>query len=228
MIARDEGWIYVSHRLGAFVGFPPVNGKARAPPGGPTVVGAWVREQAPRLGVCCLVRGGGAEPTEGQGEIRGVLMHRPEQVADEVEIAVIIAGDSELLPHAGKPMLLIARQKRGISGHEDSDLDLVRDLLQAMHENAADFTLTFRRLCAAAADETADAEARGLFANPGAYDGWAARWRSRLAVDGREPKARAEAMRAVNPAFIPRNHRVEQALNAAIEDGDFSPFAELL
>ena len=61
MIARDEGWIYVSHRLGAFVGFPPVNGKARAPPHGPTVVGAWVREQAPRLGVCCLVRGGGAE-----------------------------------------------------------------------------------------------------------------------------------------------------------------------
>ena len=91
------------------------------------------------------------------------------------------------------------------------------NLLQAMHENAADFTLTFRRLCAAAADETADAEPRGLFANPGAYDSWAARWRSRLAVDGREPNARAKAMRAVNPAFIPRNHRVEQALDAAIE-----------
>ena len=72
--------------------------------------------------------------------------------------------------------------KLGISGNEDSDLDLVRDLLQAMHENAADFTLTFRRLCAAAADETADAEPRGLFANPGAYDSWASRWRSRLAL----------------------------------------------
>jgi uncharacterized protein YdiU (UPF0061 family) len=35
-------------------------------------------------------------------------------------------------------------------------------------------------------------------------------------------------MRAVNPAFIPRNHRVEQALAAAIDDGDFSPFADLL
>ena len=91
------------------------------------------------------------------------------------------------------------------------------NLLQAMHENAADFTLTFRRLCAAAADETADAEARGLFANPGAYDSWAARWRSRLVADGREPNARAKAMRAVNPAFIPRNHRVEQALDAAID-----------
>ena len=120
------------------------------------------------------------------------------------------------------------REKVGLSGKEDGDLDLVGDLLQAMHENAADFTLTFRRLCAAAADETADAEARGLFANPGAYDNWAVRWRSRLAVDGREPSARAKAMRAVNPAFIPRNHRVEQALDAALDQGDFSPFAGLL
>jgi len=120
------------------------------------------------------------------------------------------------------------RDKLGISSNEGGDLDLVRELLQAMHENAADFTLTFRRLCAAAADERADAEARELFANPGAYDIWAARWRSRLAVDGREPNARAKAMRAVNPAFIPRNHRVEQALDAAIDSGDFSPFADLL
>ena len=120
------------------------------------------------------------------------------------------------------------REKLGISGNEEGDLDLVRELLQAMHENAADFTLTFRRLCAAAADEKADLGVRGLFANPGAYDSWAARWRSRLVVDRREPNARAQAMRAVNPAFIPRNHRVEQALDAAIEFGDFSPFADLL
>ena len=120
------------------------------------------------------------------------------------------------------------RKKLGISGDEDGDLDLVRDLLQAMHGNAADFTLTFRRLCAAAEDEAADIEARGLFADPGVYDRWARRWRSRLAADGREPRARAKAMRDVNPAFIPRNHRVEQALEAALDRGDFSPFAELL
>ena len=120
------------------------------------------------------------------------------------------------------------RDKLGMSGNQEGDLDLVRELLRAMHENAADFTLTFRRLCAAAADEIADAEARSLFANPVAYDIWAARWRSRLAVDEREPNARAKAMRAVNPAFIPRNHRVEQALDAAIESADFSPFADLL
>ena len=120
------------------------------------------------------------------------------------------------------------REKLGLSGKQDGDLDLVRDLLRAMHESAADFTLTFRRLCAAAADETAAAAVRVLFADPGAYDSWATRWRSRLVVDGREPNARAKAMRAVNPAFIPRNHRVEQALDAAIDDGDFSPFADLM
>jgi serine/tyrosine/threonine adenylyltransferase len=97
-----------------------------------------------------------------------------------------------------------------------------------MHENAADFTLTFRRLCDAAADEKADASVRALFANPTAYDSWGGRWRSRLVAERLEPDARARAMRTVNPAFVPRNHRVEQALDAAIEDGDFLPFAELL
>jgi uncharacterized protein YdiU (UPF0061 family) len=65
------------------------------------------------------------------------------------------------------------RDKLGISGGEDGDLDLVRALLVAMHENAADFTLTFRRLCDAALEKKADAEVRGLFSNAGAYDGWA-------------------------------------------------------
>ncbi len=118
--------------------------------------------------------------------------------------------------------------KLGISGNEEGDLELARALLRAMHENAADFTLTFRRLCDAAADEKGDANVRGLFADPGAYDSWAARWRSRLVVERLAPNERAQAMRNVNPAFIPRNHRVEKALGAAIEYGDFSPFTELL
>ncbi len=91
----------------------------------------------------------------------------------------------------------------GVAGPAASLLRILR--------RAADFTLTFRRLCAADADETADVKARGLLANPGACDSWATRWRSRLAVDGREPYARAKSMRDVNPVFIPRNHRVEQA-----------------
>jgi uncharacterized protein YdiU (UPF0061 family) len=120
------------------------------------------------------------------------------------------------------------RDKLGLVRNEEGDLELARALLRAMHENAADFTLTFRRLCDAAVDEKADVNLRALFANPAAYDNWASRWRSRLAAERLDLDARAQAMRAVNPAFIPRNHRVEQALDAAIEYGDFSRFAELL
>jgi serine/tyrosine/threonine adenylyltransferase len=120
------------------------------------------------------------------------------------------------------------RAKLGLVRNEEGDLELARALLRAMHENAADFTLTFRRLCDAAVDEKADVNLRALFANPAAYDNWASRWRSRLAAERLDLDARAQAMRAVNPAFIPRNHRVEQALDAAIEYGDFSRFAELL
>jgi serine/tyrosine/threonine adenylyltransferase len=120
------------------------------------------------------------------------------------------------------------QDKLGLSNNEEDDLELVHALLRAMHENGADFTLTFRRLCDAAADKKADANVRALFANPAAYDSWAAKWRSRLVDERLEPDARAQAMRSVNPAFIPRNHRVEQALDAAIEYGDFSPLAELL
>jgi len=118
------------------------------------------------------------------------------------------------------------RDKLGLSSNEEGDL--AQALLRAMHDNAADFTLTFRRLCDAAADEKADADGRALFANPAAYDSWVARWRSRLAAERLKPDARAQAMRTINPAFVPRNHRVEQALDAAIEYGDFSPFADLL
>jgi serine/tyrosine/threonine adenylyltransferase len=120
------------------------------------------------------------------------------------------------------------RDKLGLSTREERDLELVHALLRAMHENAADFTLTFLRLCDAAAHKEADVHLRTLFANPAAYDDWASKWRSRLSTERRDPDAGAQAMRKVNPAFIPRNHRVEQALDAAIEHGDFSSFAELL
>jgi uncharacterized protein YdiU (UPF0061 family) len=85
------------------------------------------------------------------------------------ERAVELASEaiSAFMPRYQEHWLAGMRDKLGISSNEDGDLDLVGELLQAMHENAADFTLTFRRLCAAAADETADAEARVLFANPG-------------------------------------------------------------
>ncbi len=119
-------------------------------------------------------------------------------------------------------------RKIGLAAGREGDDALVQDLLTRMAENGADFTLTFRGLCAAAAGPEGDAAVRRLFTDGTAYDGWAARWRERLADEPEAPAARAAAMRAVNPAVIPRNHLVEEALAAAVERDDLQPFERLL
>ena len=120
------------------------------------------------------------------------------------------------------------RGKLGLDSAEDGDRDLVRGLFEAMRLGGADFTLTFRKLCDAAEHEESNADVRALFVRPEAYDAWASGWRARLERDGGATLWRAGKMRRLNPAFIPRNHRVEQALEAAVESEDFAPFAELL
>jgi serine/tyrosine/threonine adenylyltransferase len=120
------------------------------------------------------------------------------------------------------------RRKLGLFTERESDAALGQDLLARMAANRADFTLTFRRLCDAAAEPKGDEGVRVLFAEPGAYDSWAVGWRRRLDEEQVSGDARAAAMRMANPAFIPRNHVVEAALNAAIGRQDFQPFEELL
>ena len=68
---------------------------------------------------------------------------------------------------------------------------------------------------------------RPLFTNPQDYDSWADRWRARLGREREEPRMRAAAMRRVNPAFIPRNHRIEAVIQAAVGAQDFSLFEQL-
>jgi len=97
-----------------------------------------------------------------------------------------------------------------------------------MAGNQADFTLTFRRLSDAALDPAGDDAVRQLFADPAAYDEWALRWRQRIGEEPQDAATRRTAMRLVNPAFIPRNHRVEAVIDAAVSRDDFSPFEELL
>jgi uncharacterized protein YdiU (UPF0061 family) len=119
-------------------------------------------------------------------------------------------------------------RKLGLTTVRDGDAALAEDLLERMAANRADFTLTFRRLCDAAAGPQGDTAVRGLFADPGAYDPWAAGWRRRLQQEPLADDARAAIMRRASPAFIPRNHLVEAALKAAVEREDFQPFEELL
>ena len=97
-----------------------------------------------------------------------------------------------------------------------------------MAENSVDFTLTFRRLCAAAGGGDKDEDVRHQFADPGAFDEWAARWRERVSAEGGDPAERLSIMQNANPAFIPRNHLVEEAITAAQDRGDFKPFETLL
>jgi serine/tyrosine/threonine adenylyltransferase len=124
------------------------------------------------------------------------------------------------------------RRKIGLFTVRDGDEALVQDLLDAMANGKADFTLTFRRLGDhlgdAALDRAGDARLRALFAAPAAFDEWAARWRQRLAQEPQSGAERRAAMHAVNPAFIPRNHRVEAVIAAAVTNDDYRPFEELL
>ncbi len=125
--------------------------------------------------------------------------------------------------------LQVLRAKLGL-GREDPRFDdraLANDLLERLGENQVDYTSFFRLLCASAADPSADADVLSLFAAPDAFRTWAETWRERLAAESRSPVERAASMRQANPAFIPRNHRVEEAIEAAVRRADFRPF-ELL
>ena len=118
------------------------------------------------------------------------------------------------------------RAKIGLATPQPEDAALIRDLLARMAHGKADFTLTFRGLGRAAEGDAADPALRVLFDDPAAFDEWAVRWRARLASEPKGPAERRAAMDAVNPAIVPRNHRVEEALAAAMA-GDLSPFERL-
>ena len=121
------------------------------------------------------------------------------------------------------------RAKIGLLEQREGDMALAQDLLECMAENGADFTLTFRRLCdAAGADPGSDEQVRTLFDDPEAFDAWAVRWRQRLTQEPVGDAERRDAMRAVNPAVIPRNHLVEEIIAAAVDGEDFSPFDDLM
>ncbi len=117
--------------------------------------------------------------------------------------------------------------KLGIGDPNEDDMMLANAILSAMTENQVDFTLFFRRLSDAQVAERGDEAVRSLFVDPTRCDDLLGLWRDRLARDPQGAADRRTAMNAVNPAFIPRNHRIEAMIVAAIE-GDFAPMDELL
>ena len=116
----------------------------------------------------------------------------------------------------------ILRAKLGLAHTEPGDIDLAFDLLDRMAANQADFTRTFRAL----SDPTPET-ARAEFTNPTAFDPWMTAWTKRISREGSAAETRISRMQAVNPARIPRNHRIEETITAALT-GDLAPFNALM
>lgn len=131
-------------------------------------------------------------------------------IAPEPEAAVELAQGvlADFAPLFEAAWLATFRAKLGLAGAEEGDSALIQDLLARMAAQQVDFTLTFRNLPDAAQT----------------FGDWAEAWQARRARAGL-PDA---AMRAANPAFIPRNHLVEEAIAAAVTRDDFGPFETLL
>ncbi len=109
---------------------------------------------------------------------------------------------------------------------EEGDLEIANDFLDVLEGQNADYTLAFRRLSDAVRGD--DAPLQTLLDDASAFDSWAIRWRARLSRESESAEVRARAMERVNPIYIPRNHKVEEALTAAIERQALEPFEALL
>ncbi len=117
------------------------------------------------------------------------------------------------------------RAKLGLREADDVTGALVDDLLTLLHAQAVDYTSSFRALSASLRGD--EEPARSLFGDPAAYDTWSQRWREHLSVEASDPREVAAAMDRVNPVYIPRNERVEEALEAATA-GDLALFERLV
>ncbi len=106
--------------------------------------------------------------------------------------------------------------KLGLAQMDEEDVALTYDLLMRMAKGKGDFTRVFRAL-SGDVPETAREE----FSDPAPFDAWLPRWQARTMAEGRVAR-----MQAANPAFIPRNHRIEEAITAAVT-GDYGPFERL-
>lgn len=108
------------------------------------------------------------------------------------------------------------RAKLGFETDDDGDMSLWQDLTKHLTVNEIDYTQFFRGLSKVSSSEDEDfAEVTKLFKAPSQFGDWLAAWRSRILAEGRDDSERQAAMLAVNPAYIPRNHLVEEALSEA-------------
>lgn len=113
------------------------------------------------------------------------------------------------------------RDKLGLVGGAKADDDLAMELLDLMAHHKADYTQTFRAL---SLDDPDGVE----FSDSERFKDWHGRWQQRLEAQDATLEAAHVLMRSVNPAVIPRNHLVEEALDLAVEQGDYSKASKLI
>ena len=119
------------------------------------------------------------------------------------------------------------RAKLGLREAHSEDRQLIEDLLDLMAQHSVDFTLLFRSLQDAVLAPQQAVQTLALFQGAAVWQDWAVRWGQRLQLEQQTPEQIAACLRGINPAVIPRNHRIEQAIQAASEDQDFSDFQRL-
>lgn len=118
------------------------------------------------------------------------------------------------------------RLKLGLGEVLDRDLDLINELYKAMDGQSVDHTKLFRNL--AEALRSNEQSLFELFDDAANFKMWFEKWTTRLAKNTSDLKQVAKDMDAVNPVYIPRNHKVEEALQAASKNADYEPFKQLL
>jgi len=120
-----------------------------------------------------------------------------------------------------KHWLEMMRKKLGLFRKENEDETLITDLLSWMQKNKADYINTFCSL------PKKDIKKDKLFQDS-VFQNWYQRWQKRLTLNKKSIELSFELMRHTNPVIIPRNHKVEEALNAAGVNGDFKLFYDLI
>ncbi len=123
------------------------------------------------------------------------------------------------------------RRKIGLLTEREGDRAIVEELLHLMHANQTDYTQSFRYLCdflAGGDDSTSENKFVALFKDHEALQDWIALWKVRLAKEEFSSVQLAEKMRAINPVYIPRNHKVEAVIRAAMEEANYAPMEEMI
>jgi uncharacterized protein YdiU (UPF0061 family) len=120
-------------------------------------------------------------------------------------------------------------KKLGITDCSAEHDELIQDLLDLMQEKRTDFTLTFRHLSDLVdLGNASGGGVQSIFELPESFAPWIKRWQQLLAEEPLSLSQIQASMYALNPAYIPRNHLVEEAINAAEKHQDFEPFNQLV